>query len=173
MGEQMKGADDVVIKTDEDLDRAVLIHQRIKKIAKMVKEKKEALTKPLNAALKSWRDQFRPLEEEIESAESKFEQKILEYRRKRDEKASKKEEEIADKVASGELSAEKGVEKMEGIKRAEITGSHVRRVLTLEIFDEALLPREYLVPDSVKIKEALKAGIEVAGARMVDKEILV
>lgn len=172
--EQMEGVGEIVsIKNDMDLDRAVLAHQKAKSAAKLVKARKEFLTKPLNAALKSWREVFKGVEDHIEEEESRLEGLILAYRKKKDEAANKKEEALAEKVSTGEISAEKAVEKMENIQRAEISGSHVRKVPTLEIFDLALIPREYLVPDTVKIKEAIKSGLEVPGAKMVDREILV
>lgn len=172
--EQMEGVGEIVsIKNDADLDRAVLAHQKAKSVAKLVKARKEFLTKPLNAALKSWREVFKPMEDSVEEEESRLERLILAYRKKKDEAATKKEEVIAEKVATGEISAEKAVEKMENIKHAEISGSHVRKVPTLEIFDLSIVPREYLVPDTVKIKEAIKSGLEVPGAKMVDREILV
>lgn len=40
----------------------------------------------------------------------------------------------------------------------------------LDIYDEAKLPRQYLIPDKAKIFEDVKAGIEVPGAKLAYRE---
>jgi hypothetical protein len=39
-----------------------------------------------------------------------------------------------------------------------------------EIYDEKLLPREYLMPDMAKLNAAAKAGIEVPGVKRVNRQ---
>lgn len=164
----------LVIKSDADFDLAVLCFQGMKKLAKQVKERKEELTKPLNAALKAWRAVFAPFEERLEKEMDKQEQKILAYKSRKDAAAEKKAAEIAGKVERGEMDQEKAVAKLENVKGAEITtGSHVRGYKALEIYDDSVLPREFLVPDTVKITNALKGGAVVPGARLVEKKSLV
>ena len=71
--EQMEGVGEIVsIKNDVDLDRAVLAHQKAKSAAKLLKARKEFLTKPLNAALKSWREVFKPMEDNVDEEESRL-----------------------------------------------------------------------------------------------------
>lgn len=40
----------------------------------------------------------------------------------------------------------------------------------LDIYDEAKLPRQYLIPDRVKLLEDVRAGIEVPGAKLAYRE---
>ena len=44
--------------------------------------------------------------------------------------------------------------------------SSIKRTLTPVIFDESLLPREYLIPDVPKINRAVKDGIKIPGTRL-------
>ena len=44
--------------------------------------------------------------------------------------------------------------------------SSIRKIPTPVIFDESLLPREYLVPDVPKINRAVKDGIKIPGTRL-------
>ncbi len=48
-----------------------------------------------------------------------------------------------------------------------------RKVPKLVIFDGSLIPRAYLVPDQVQIKQALQSGIEVPGCRIESEETVV
>lgn len=51
--------------------------------------------------------------------------------------------------------------------------ANTRRKLVVTITDEKLLPREYLVPDPVKIRHAAEAGILIPGVTVTDDVVIV
>ena len=65
----MDAANGLAIGTKEEMVAATDVLSRIKKVAKMARDRKEEITKPLNDALKSARDLFRPLEDGLAEAE--------------------------------------------------------------------------------------------------------
>jgi hypothetical protein len=81
-----------------------------------------------------------------------------------------KAEKVQAKFESGEI---KKVSTLLG-KQAELHTSSedasVRRVKVVEITDEKKIPREYLVPNLVAIKNALLQGVTVQGAKIVEQK---
>jgi len=52
----------------------------------------------------------------------------------------------------------------------ELPFVRTRAYMAMEVFDLSLIPRQYLVVDNAKVLEALKAGVDVPGARLVKRE---
>ena len=161
---------DIVIKDNAGLERATLILSRLNTYLDGLITEKEKVTKPMLLALKNERARFKPLEEKLESAISKIRAELSRYATE----IERRKQAIADRVksGSGNLSVEKGLEKMEKISIADETvtdnGSlKFRDTPTLEIFDSTLIPRLYLVPAEKDIMTALKKGIEVLGCRII------
>lgn len=83
--------------------------------------------------------------------------------------AAVEENKIAEKVLSGKLSAEKGVQKLDQVvsplKRIEVpTGSlSFKSKQTLEIISFEAIPRNYLRPDEDMILKDMKMGLKIAG----------
>jgi coenzyme F420-reducing hydrogenase alpha subunit len=80
----------------EEYTEAVEIGGKLKKVSKMVTERKEEITKPLNEALKSARALFKPMEDTLDEAESELKNKMLSFKdleRKQEEEARKKADE--------------------------------------------------------------------------------
>lgn len=169
----------LVITDQKGLEDAADILGRIKQMGKIIKERKEKITKPLNDALKSARELFAPLESRCADAEGIVKQKILAYHQEVNRKAQEEEAKIAKKVEEGKLKFETGAKKIEAIERVENkvegkTGTvQVRKIKKCEVVDAEKLPRKYLVPDMQLIKEdAIKNGIEIPGVRVYEEETL-
>src|SRR3990167_1280063 len=73
-------AQQLQIKTKEELEGATSILSKIKAVGRLIQEKKESITKPLNEALKNARDLFRPLEAQWSEAEGIVKQKIAGFK---------------------------------------------------------------------------------------------
>jgi len=52
----------------------------------------------------------------------------------------------------------------------ELPFVRTRSYMALEVFDVLLIPRHYLIVDNPKVLDALKAGVDVPGARLVKRE---
>lgn len=179
-------AESIVIESDSDLKKAADFLSNVKKAQKLVKEKKESITKPMNLALKNARSFFAPFEQSLEESERLVKGRMIGYeqmvQRKAAEEARRIEEELHKKAQEEQMTAEKlneetnlAMQKMAEIKTVDkqVEGKkgwiQYRIVKQVEIIDETLIPIEYLVPDFVKIRKVALAGVEIPGVQV--KEI--
>lgn len=169
-------ANAVEIKTQEDYADAIDLVSKLKDTASTIKNKKEAITKPLNEALRNARSLFAPIEEQFENAEIIIKTKLLDYKRKIDEEVRIKEEAIAKRVEAGTLKLETAEKKVENIERIENTMKgktgelQIRKVKKVRIINELLIPREYLEPNMVAIRRDALAGKQIAGVETFEEE---
>lgn len=174
----LSAANDLVIKTDQDMESATDILSKIKQVGKLIKARKEQITEPLMESLKSARDLFKPLEQNHEEAERIIKTKMLTYQREADAKNRAEEERIAARVEKGTMREDTAIAKIEAmpeVKRSiqgKVGKVTTRKVPKYRVIDESLIPREYLVPDMGKITEALKKGIAVPGATIIYEEVI-
>lgn len=149
----------------------------IKSIKKVISEKKDSVVKPLNEALKNVRSLFKPVEEKIDVIENYLKDGVLSYQRKLNEEIAKREAEALKKIKEQEAKGEEvNMDKVVApIQRVEnkIEAIKTRKVKKLRIVDVNLIPRDYLLPDEVKIKTALIQGVEVSGCEIYEEEIAV
>lgn len=161
-------------------------------------DREKAITKPINDSLKAIRDLFRAPKALLEQAETAFKQSMLSYQRAEEAKrqaAQRAAEELArkecERLAALAAKAEKrgDVEKAQQfsdraavivapvveVSAPKVTGVATRKDYTFEIVDAALLPREYLVADEVKIRKVVRAlgvNTNIPGVRVIEREIL-
>lgn len=161
----------------ESQKQAIDVLAKIKSLGKMIRERKEEITKPLNIALKSARELFRPLEEQFDSAEGMLNGKLLTYHRQVEQEAKAKEAKIAEQVEKGKISIDTGAKKMDKIERVETTTKgdrgtfQVRKVKDIEVTDASVVPMQYRVLDMVAIRRDALKGVEIPGVRVIEKEI--
>lgn len=169
-------AESLEITSDESLKLATDELSGIKTYAKALKVEKEKLTKPAREIVKWAQERFRPLEDSLKNAEIYIKTKMLAYNKKKDEAAQKKEEAIAGRVERGTMKFETGVRKMDEVEKAETTTRGdvgkvtTRKVKKVEITNPELLPREYLIPDTVRIRKDALADVEIAGVRVYEED---
>jgi len=162
--EEYKSAEDILIK--------------VKTVGKMIKEKKEEITKPLNESLKHIRELFKPIETTHETAEEIIRKKMVSYRLLEEKKAEEEKLKIAKKVETGYIKPETAIKKMEDVvdvkaqlKQTGVTTS-TRKLPRVRIVNDKEIPREYLVVDERKVLDDLKAGKTVAGAELYYETII-
>lgn len=173
-------ANALAVTNQEEYEKAIDLVARMKAFSKSVKERKEAITKPLNEALRNVRSMFQPVEDELENAEAEIKGKLLEYKREQDRIAQEKAEKIADRVERGTMTLATGEKRIEEVQQ-QSPGTHtktavgqiqIRRVRKVQITDEMAIPRKYLVPDLGAIRRDALAGIEIPGVETYDEEIV-
>jgi len=170
----------IIINSQPTFDKAKDKLGEIKEIKKIVNDKKESITKPLNEALKNVRGLFKPIEDKIDVIENylktevlKYNQKLLAEQRKREEDANKKiEEEQAKGKSLDEINIDKIAKPLTNITQ-KVEAIKTRKIKKLRIINEQLIPREYLTPNEVAIKEALLNGIKVDGCEIFEEEIAI
>lgn len=168
----------VQIETQENYTQAVDLLSKLKETGNLIKTKRESITKPLNEALRNARELFKPIEDQFANAESIIKTKLLDYKRKVDDEARKKEAQIAKRVEEGTLKLETAEKKLESIERVDATTRgnigevQVRKVRKVRIINEAAIPRQYLVPDMVAIRRDALNGIQIEGTEVYEEEII-
>lgn len=167
----VSAAQAIEIKTHEDIAQATDVLSRIKTVGKMIKDRKEAITKPLNDALKSARALFAPLEESYEEAERIVKSKMIAYQNEIDRKAQEEAAKIAKKLEDGKISEATAMKKIDALPEAPMTvqgnkgAIKTSKVKKFEVIDKSKLPIEFLLPDEVAIRKAMHAGQELPGVK--------
>lgn len=174
----LNAATELTIASADDMVKATDLLSKIKTVGKMIKERKEQITKPLNEALSSARDLFRPIEDDTSAAEKVIKGKMLTFQAAEEAKARKEEERIAARVEKGTMRADTAAEKMQNIVQAptavqgKVGAVKTMTIKKYRIVDETKIPREYLIPNMPAITEALKAGTVVPGAEMYEEKVI-
>jgi len=161
----------IKVNSQPTLDQAKTSLAQVKEIKKIVQEKKDSVVKPLNEALKNTRALFKPIEDKVDVIETYLKGEVLRYNTKLLQEQRKREEEAQAKIEAGATfeEATKSVERIE----KKIDAIPTRKIKRLKIIDASKIERQFLVPDEQAIKEALLAGIKVSGCELVEEEIIV
>lgn len=143
----------------------------IKNARKTVTGRKEEITRPLMSGLASIRDLFKPIELTLENAEKVVKAKMLAYNTIEQEKIEKEKARINGRVEKGTMRLDTAVEKLGSVGTG--TKMKTRTLTKVRVVDEALVPREFMVPDMTKITEAvLRQGVEIPGIEKYQEKIV-
>lgn len=162
----------ITIQDTKTLTEATAVLSQMNTYLDSVITAREKITKPANEALKNARALFDPIEKPIKNAVAALRSQIGEYQTEQARIAQEKKDKIATKLTEGKLSLNTAIKKLDKIDEPEEevnTDSGTlkfRSKQVLEITDESLIPREYLVVDESAVLNALKSGVAVAGARI-------
>jgi len=137
---------------------------------KLIVEREDRVIAPLKEALEAKKAEWSPMKKVLKAGIEGLRTNLGAYQTAEVARVEAEEAKIATRMAKGTLKTETAVRKMNEVAKPEtkiatMEGSVSFRTDTkLNITDEALIPREYLVVDEKKLLDALKAGVEVAGA---------
>ena len=170
-------ANDIKIANIEDEARAIELLKKIKEVGQLITTKKEAITKPINEALKNARSFFSPFENQYDEAERIIKNKLIAFRAEQTKKQEIATAKIEKKVEEGKMDFKIANEKLTAIQlpktiEAQQASVQYRTIREVVIEDESKLPREYLVPNMARIKEDALAGREIAGVKIVEKQTI-
>lgn len=112
-------ANGLVIKTDDDQKKATIALSELNKISDEITKRKEDITKPLNAALKSARDLFKPIEAGHAEVVRIIKGKLIAYHDEKVAAEKKEQDKIAARVAKGTLKPETAVRKLDEVAPVE------------------------------------------------------
>lgn len=175
-------AGDLMIDSQESLSQATDILSKIKASAKDVDKRKKQITDPLNAALKSARSLFKPLEDDLATAERTIKGKMLDYSNEVEAKAAEQAAKLEKRVEKGTMRVDTAMRKMDDI---ETVGSSVqgangsiqfRTVRNIKIVDPTKIPLKYLSNEKVlaAISAAVRTdvlnGTKVEGVEIVEEK---
>ena len=175
-------AGDLFIDSNESLAQATDILSKIKTASKDVKNRKEEITKPLNDALKSARSLFKPIEDDLATAERTIKGKMLDYSNEVERKAAEQAAKLEKRVEKGTMRVDTAMRKMDDI---ETVGSSVqgengsiqfRTVRNIKIVDPTKIPLKYMMNEKVlaAISAAVRTdvlnGTKVDGVEIVEEK---
>ena len=117
----LSAANALSITSNDELIVGVELLGRIKTAQKAITDKKQAITKPINEALKEIRSLFAPIEKSIDEAEGIVKNKMLVYNETTEQAAREQEAKIAARVEKGTLKPETAANKIAAIERVQPT----------------------------------------------------
>lgn len=166
---------DSLIENDEDQRGAALLLQDVKARYKAVEKRREEITVPMNAALRSVNDLFRPPREKLLSLEKILKTKIAEYLER---KAMANH--VAITAAAKATSPAAAIEELAKVELVEAPqGVSLRYQWKFEVTDPDLVPRHLCSPDMKKISEELGKKSDkygqpdlIPGVRMYQESIV-
>lgn len=169
-------ANSLVVATDDEMLEAGNVLKRVKLVGKMIKERKEEITKPMNEALKSVRALFSSVEKIQEEAQEIVSEKMLQYQKEQAEVAEKirKENEVKldDPATANDPHRYDDLKVVPDVmKKSE--DFHTRTNKVFKVVDKTKLPMEYLIADETAIRKAMYAGILLDGVEYSEEKIIV
>ena len=162
----------ITIQNKDNYVEAITLLNRINAMGKIIKLKKELITKPLNESLRNARELFKPLEDQFLNAEKIIKKKMLDYSQEVNKIAQEKEEKIAERMEKGIIKLETAEKKINEVDRIKKTtqGSYgkvtIRQTRKVRIVNLALIPREYFIPDMILIRNDALSGKNIAGVEV-------
>lgn len=183
----LTAAQELEIKSPEQMTAATDLLSKMKTVAKMIKERKEAITKPLTEALNSARDLFKPIETNLADAERIVKGKMVDYQQAVEFKAEEERLRLAKRVEKGTMKAETAVAKMEKIEDAPTTvqgsvGAMAFRTVKKVRFAElaslsapdiaALVSGGYVAWNETAARKDALAGKNVPGVEVYEEKVV-
>jgi hypothetical protein len=149
-----------------------------KQLIKMVSDARKAITNPLQEEVKHWiskeKELIAPIVEAMQRADQLIKQFNARIAAEQQALLEKIEREEAAKLAQDDRQAEQVRQESE-FKRQLAQASHstdgVRMVWSFEVENISTVPRDYLMLDEQKVRNAIRAGIrEIPGIKIFQKQ---
>lgn len=163
---------DVTITNAEEMVSATELLSTAKGQMKLIVEHEDKVLDPLKEALKAKKAEWAPMKKVLKAGIEKLGLAVGTYQTAEVARVEAEEARITARAVKGTFKTETAVRKMSEVVKPEAkivteAGSMSFRTDTkLKITDKTLIPREYLIVDEKKLLDALKAGVEVAGAEI-------
>ncbi len=174
----------LVIADGKTMAQAVESLSKLNVYADEVKESRESVTKPMNAALKAVRALYAPLETRLEGAILHIRKEMTRYQTEQKKIADAEADKIAARVGEGKgkFTPETGSRKIAEIDKPDIkvhaeTGSvQFIAMKKFEVMDVVMLASaecgsSYVLPNEPAIRNAMKLGVELPGVRYYEEQV--
>ncbi len=159
----------LVIADEESLTQGTEILSKLNLKLDAIETERKRITEPLNQALKVENGRWKPAKDAISEVIKGLRAKMGEYQTKVVAEQHAVENTQAEKLAAGEINIETAVENASAFKavdkvKTEAGSLSFKPTPKLKVWDETMIPREYLMIDEGKLFAALQGGKEVPGA---------
>lgn len=143
------------LRTADDRDKAIELTKDLKGIAKEAERQLGTIINPIKQSIDAARAIFKPFQDQVKNLDAEIKQRILDF----DQKQSDKKVALEERYEKGKVSTASFLK-----KTSELEADNGMRMVWQAIpVNVDATPREYLVPDETKIKQALKEGKKVKG----------
>ena len=177
--EVLTAAQTLKIATQDDLIKAAEMITIIKTVTDEAEVEKRKVLDPLNRSRNEEINRWKPLEMNMTQARKILDQKMAQFRKEENERLEQQQVKLQKAIDNGRIKNPELIEQRQlAIQQQKpmteiYIGGHAvktRNVKDVEITDEILIPRKYLVVDMVALRKDVLSGIEVPGAKIVMKE---
>lgn len=169
------------VKNEADYQTGLAFVGQIKSVAKALETDRKAITDPINKSLKLINAKYKAPKEALEQAQRSLERKLgswyAEQQRKareaeakalaaqqaKQEKLNARADELGVAPAMAAPVAPRVAAPAKSVSTAGGGSVGLKPVQKWRVTDEALVPREYLVLDEVKIGKVTRAGVDIPG----------
>ena len=168
------------INHKEDMLKATELLSNLNKYNDALIEELEKVTIPLKKALKAEEARFKPLQTLYKGAITTLRTKMGEYQSRAIQERLDAEKAIADRIKSGKggLKVETAIKKIGELdavdRKVEGDAGSVTFMAKddFEVMDVTMLPHEFILPNEVKIRAAMKAGQKLPGVRYFTSQVV-
>lgn len=148
------------IETQDDVNSVATVLQAVHGRINELEARRTEITKPMNTALRSVNDLFRPPMDALREISSLLKAEVKRFEAESAERNKKAMEEAARLVAAGKDPAPA----LSGVALvANADGLTMRKTWKWRITDEALIPRAFLCVDEAKLKALVTIRPDIAG----------
>lgn len=156
----------LVISDTKSYEIAAQKIEALKQLAKQAREKRDSLIDPLEKVIEDIKELFKPFLDQVDKAEEDGKAEMVELLNK----LETKKKQVNSAIETGKIKKlSTAVAQLDALEISS-TSSSVRNIWEVVEIDAAVTPREYMVPDRKKIKEAFKAGKKVLGWKYEQKK---
>lgn len=165
------------IKTDKDMVTASEVLSSLNKVVDAIEVEKQKVLKPLNEARTAEIARWKPMLSICDPVIALLRRDISDFQTMKMQKLAEKEQKITESMISGDISFDKGSDKIGNLKKpvsqivsdsGSLTFRTDKRVFVSDI---KLIPAEYFILDEKKVLESLKKGVAVPGAKIVEVQV--
>lgn len=146
------------ITTAESYAVAVDMVSEIKTQRNAVESARRSFVDPLNEVVKRINGFFRPALDRYDECERILKSKLVEWTQNAERERQRLLEEAESQAQDGDLGAANvAIEEAEALVVPKVAGFSQSETWTGEVVDASKIPREYLIPDEVKLRAVTKA----------------
>ena len=131
--------------------------------SKKAKEEKDKVLKPAELTVTRIKEQWKPFEDALKAGMAHVKQCMAFWMAKEAVRVAQEKTKI---LSDNRITKPETVERKLAALSFDTPVGNTRNVLELVITDESKIPREYLVVDEVKLRQALKDGETIPGAKL-------
>jgi hypothetical protein len=169
----------LVIKSSSDMKKATEYLSQLNLAKDKVTDRMETITKPAKQTIKAAEAVWKPFITAAKEAIELIRENMSEYQTEQTRLAREEEEKIASRVGQGKgkLKYETAVQQIENVDKpvdkvmTESGSVKFREDEVFEVIDITLLPVEYILPNEVKIRAAMKDGKKLPGVAYSTKQV--